>query len=53
MARRWAPNDGGDSDDTGEPRPSAGRQTLASIPQGLVTAGKSGIATRLEAALDR
>src|SRR5215472_17630998 len=29
MARRWAPNDGGDSDDSGEPRPSAGRQTPA------------------------
>jgi branched-chain amino acid transport system substrate-binding protein len=26
MARRWAPNDGGDSDDTGEPKPSAGRR---------------------------
>jgi branched-chain amino acid transport system substrate-binding protein len=24
MARRWAPNDGGDSDDTGEPKPSVG-----------------------------
>src|SRR5215472_7478569 len=27
MARRWAPHDGGDSDDTGEPRPSVPRQT--------------------------
>ena len=29
MARRWAPNDAGDSDDSGEPRASAGRQTPA------------------------
>jgi branched-chain amino acid transport system substrate-binding protein len=26
MARKWAPNEGGDSDDTGEPKPSAGRR---------------------------
>jgi hypothetical protein len=26
MARRWAPNDGGDSDDAGGPKPSAGKR---------------------------
>ena len=42
MARRWAPNDGGDSDDSGEPRPSAGRQTPAPHSVGFDDSWKDG-----------
>jgi branched-chain amino acid transport system substrate-binding protein len=42
MARMWAPNDGGDSDDTGEPRPTAGRQTPAPHSVGFDDSWKVG-----------
>jgi branched-chain amino acid transport system substrate-binding protein len=42
MARRWAPNDGGDSDDTGEPRPAAGRRTPARHSVGFDDSWKVG-----------
>ena len=42
MARRWAPNDGGDSDDSGEPRPSSGRQTPAPHSVGFDDSWKVG-----------
>ena len=42
MARRWAPNDGGDSDDSGEPGPSAGRQTPAPHSVGFDDSWKVG-----------
>jgi branched-chain amino acid transport system substrate-binding protein len=42
MARRWAPNDGGDPDDTGEPRPSAGRQIPAPHSVGFDDSWKVG-----------
>jgi branched-chain amino acid transport system substrate-binding protein len=42
MARRWAPNDGGDSDDTGAPRPSTERETPASHSVGFDDSWKVG-----------